>query len=138
MSAVIVGSLSPDPHDGGVCPEVGGDVCWLSPTDLKDGTSETVCPGRCGAWVLVDNVTARSSTDNGRRHGPPRPKRATRLLRAHSRRGQVSADAIAPPARPAQPTGPPAGPPTGSREPASTTSSSTKPRSPLSFSGAAS
>lgn len=59
MSNVTLGSLSPDPHDGGLCPDVGGDIGWLTPKDLGDGTTETVCPGQCGAWIVVDNLTGK-------------------------------------------------------------------------------
>ncbi|MCI4659678.1 hypothetical protein [Cryobacterium zhongshanensis] len=48
-----------DVHDGGLCPIVGGDIGWVSPVDLGNGTTETVCPGRCGAWIIQDNVTGK-------------------------------------------------------------------------------
>jgi hypothetical protein len=50
-------TMNNDPHDGGLCPLVGGDIGWLSPEDLGDGTTETVCPGMCGAWIVQDNAT---------------------------------------------------------------------------------
>jgi hypothetical protein len=54
-----VEAASADPHDGGLCPIVGGDIGWLSPKDLGDGTTETVCPGKCGAWIIQDNATGK-------------------------------------------------------------------------------